>query len=211
MRNFFLWLVVVWLWVPGSSGAYAGAAPFSSLLMGSLNYQYISTEADTVAGATYTRSYSQPASLKIELGFVPVRSVYMGFVLDHWMAGRTYNTGTEIADTLQYQVLALELGYITGNPRSFFIVSAMVGYPLKLSIASTDGQTYLPNVRAPLAFGGRAIVGLRFASWFALMLEGGYRVRNLGVFASELAPYLASGAALNFSGVYISTGVGLTL
>lgn len=187
-----------------------GPGPFFTLLAVSYTNNYTSTSADTVEGAFYSRSYSNPASLKIELGLLPMKYLYLGFVFDLWKAGRTFEVGgITTSDTLTYQVVGVELGYITGNPRSFVAFTGFVGYPLRLSIQSSTGATYLPDTAAPLTYGGRAMIGLRFASFLSVLMEGGYRLRNLGAFSADGVAYL--GDDFNLSGFFISTGVGFTL
>ena len=186
-----------------------GPAPFSTLFSGSLNYNYVSTTADEVAGATYTRQYAQPASLKIELGFPIGESIYLGFVLDSWMAGRTYNDGTsDIDDKLDYKVVGVELGYMGGNPRSFFAFTGFVGYPLNLQVISTTG-TFTKTGKRNLCYGARGLLGLRMTSWLALLMEAGYRIRDLGDLTSGSTSYL--GQSFSLTGLYISTGIGFTL
>lgn len=186
-----------------------GPSPFSTLFSGSLNYNYVSTPADEVAGATYSRQYAQPASLKIELGFPIGESIYLGFVFDSWMAGRTYNDGTSVVtDKLDYKVVGAELGYMGGNPRSFFAFTGFIGYPLNLQVVSTAG-TFTKAGSRNLCYGARGLLGLRMTTWVALLMEAGYRIRDLGDLTSGTTSYI--GQSFTLTGFYISTGIGFTL
>lgn len=197
---------------PATAHAEAnGPGPFFTLLSASINSQFVSTTADELVGATYTRRFSNPASLKLELGFLPAKYLYLGFVFDLWKAGRTYDAGAgTIGDTLNYQVLGAEIGYFTGNPRAFIALTGFLGYPLTLNISSSTGEVFLPTARAQWVYGGRVLMGIRLSTILAIMVEAGYRLRNLGTFASNGTAF-NSGEGLNFSGFYISSGVGFTL
>jgi len=179
------------------------------LFAGSLNYNYVSTTADEVAGATYSRQYAQPASLKIEMGFPILESVYLGFVFDSWIAGRKYDDGTTaVVDTLDYKVVGVELGYMGGNPRSFFAFTGFVGYPLNLQVTSTLG-TFTKAGKRNLCYGARGLLGLRMTSWLTLLMEAGYRIRDLGDLTSGTTSY--TGGSFSLTGFYVSTGIGFTL
>lgn len=175
------------------------------------DFHYASPTADTMPSTFYARNYSQPMSVKGELGSFAAKPLYVALTFDVFKAGRIYDDGSgSITDTLTLNVVGLEAGYVFMNPRAFFIASGFVGYPLQISVASSTTDVYSPN-SLPLSYGGRAMVGLRLVPWIAVLVQGGYQFRNLGDLDSQGNLYPPGAGSLDLTGMFLSVGLGLCL
>jgi len=182
-----------------------GGSPSSLMLSITGDIYYASSQANEVAGATYTRKYLNPAVVAAGLGTV-VGHVYLGVRYEYWLAGRTMSlAGAETVDTLKHQSVGGELGYFDSNPRVYYLVSASVHYPLELKVTNS-ARSYETTLK-PLTYEGRVAVGIRFSTFHSLILEGGYRYQNFGDLVSGATSYLPQGQSFDLSGGFIGVGL----
>jgi len=175
-------------------------------------YHYSNSLPDNVAGATYEKKFVNGFVGNLRVGSVLSPGVYIGGVAGQWQASRKLTlSGVEQSDSLSYRTLGLEVGaFLENNPRVFFMLVGGAHYPLTAEITSTTAgvaQTFT-NADTRWALELRAVVGIKLASRFSLMLDCGYQWANLRYFNSGTTPYIAGGDQFNLSGAKFGANLG---
>lgn len=172
----------------------------------------VSTVADQVEGAQYSRQYVNPGVVSAAIGVQPFSSLYLGLRFENWIAGRTFTVnGATQTDSLAYQTFGLEAGYAAASPRLLYLATVAAVYPLQNKVTSTVGSTtdvYTPG--APrLAYDARMALAVRMTPILSVIIEVGYRFANLGPLNSGSFPYLGT-QSLDLSGPFAGVGLGVT-
>lgn len=182
------------------------------MLFVSSDYHFTKSAADEVTGATYDHRYSNPYTLNAGLGITILNRVYLGARYEYWIGQRQLTlNGVGQTDTLKIQNIAADLGWVTGNPRVFWILMATAYYPLTqgVEVRSTTTQTYQTS---PMKYGyaGRLKLGIKFNNTLALLVEGGYRFADFGQPKSGSTDYLSNGT-FSLSGPFGGLGLAILL
>lgn len=181
------------------------------LIFGRFGYHYSYSDADRVAGAFYTQTYSRPIAGEAGVGVRTMGNIYFQMGYEYWIANRAYAvSNVPFSDVLHYQALGVEAGYLFGSPRAFLILAGGVQYPLELGVTDSAGVAYA-TLLTPLSYRGRLVIGVRMNDTFTLLMDGGYRVLNFGSLESNGTPLLSGGAAFDLSGLFLGAGLGVTL
>ncbi len=178
------------------------------------DYLAVSTVADRVEGAQYTRQYINPSVLAIAGGGRIWGPLYLGLRVENWFAGRAFVNaqGTAQTDTLTYRTLGIETGYMTSSPRVIYLATLGVQYPLAARVTSRAlGNTDEYSASGtPLAYALRMALGIRFSRVVSLSIEGGYRFANLGQLATAHFTYLGT-EPFDLSGAFAAIGLGVSI
>ncbi len=176
----------------------------------SSDYHFTNSYADQVSGANYDHKYTNPYTLNAGLGVTILNHIYLGARYEYWIGQRQLTlSGVGQTDTLKIDNIGADLGWVTGNPRVFWILMASAYYPLNqgVEVRSTTTQTYSTS---PMKYGyaGRLKLGIKLNNSFALLIEGGYRFADFGQPQAASTNYLSNG---NFSLSGPFGGLGLAL
>jgi hypothetical protein len=188
-------------------GQWSGPRPWRWLLQVSGDFHYSQSEADYQDGLTYTQQFGTGGVGALALGRVLGKSIYIGARYEYWYAYRKFSglAGSDV-NRLDYQGLAAEVGYRWGSPRSFWLVSAGLVYPLKLQVTTKLGAPYVSD-GTPLAYQGRFLVGLRLNGFLSLLFTAGYRYADLGDLRN---PTSLTANPFDLSGPFGGVGLGFT-
>ncbi len=174
-----------------------------------VDYLYANSEADKISGATYSRKFSNPVLAGINLGRIIFSSIYLGGRYDYWYGQRQIHlSGVSQSDDLKLQTISLEVGYISDNPRIFMLIAGGVCYPFNSAVESkTTGDHLYESSKKELMYSVRVQFGVRFTSWYAFAIEGGYRYANMGKLQEGGVDYLPGGKELNLSSPFLGLGL----
>lgn len=210
IRNIVL-LVALAAGTPSFAQSWSGPKPWRWIFRVTGDLHYSLSDADIVSNVNYSQLFALGGVGSLALGHMFSRFIYFGARYEYWYAQRKMTgSGGNEENRLDYQSIAAELGFRGGNARSFWMVSFAMGYPTKLSVASSSGIPYITSQK-PFSYEGRATVGLRLNSFFTLLFEGGYRFVDLGDLRNEsFGSFLNGGNSLNMSGPFGGGGIGFT-
>lgn len=165
---------------------------------------------DQFSGVSYLDKFQKPFIGKLSVGF-PLARFLVELSYLHWTANQKLdNGGTMQTNALTYQALGLQLGWIAGSPRVFWVLGGGVYYPLTLKVANTEQSLTFVSSKKPLTFEGRVLLGVRFNSTLFMTLAGGYRYANFGDLRDGTASFVSGGRDFDFSGIFGSAGLGVT-
>jgi hypothetical protein len=170
------------------------------------------SSADSMPGVTHGRKFTNIFLGNVGLGVKLFNFLYLGGRYQHWMATQDYTvSGTNIINELKYQALGAELGWASGNPRVFWILSGTYYYPLKSEVQQRPGNGIFQSPTKRGTYEGRATLGVRFSSRFTLLFTGGYRYANFGKLSSGAGTALLPASAdLDLSCIFGGLGLGIT-
>lgn len=165
------------------------------MLFVSSDFHFTNSKADQVTGAVYDHQFTNPYTLNAGLGLTVFNRIYLGVRYEYWVGQRQLTLqGIGQTDTLKIQNIGGDVGWVTGNPRVFWILMASAYYPILqgVEVRSTTTQTYQT---LPMRFGysGRLEIGIKFNNTFSLLMEGGYRFADFGQPQSNTSNYLSNG------------------
>ncbi len=201
--RFFVLIMAVFLFVPGEAHARwrKPTKDFQWVVQLRGEFPLTSSAADNDSGATYTTKFSEGFVVGGGIGVLLYRNWLLTLNFDHWLAKRVFMTGGPVQeDTLNYQTVGGEIGFLKERDRMYFLFSAGLNYPLNAEIQSTTG-TFSP-VTSPLAYFARVQLGIHFSSLHSFAFYAGYRFANLGALNNGGAPYLAGAADFDLSGFF---------
>ena len=178
-----------------------------SLLIQALgDYHYSRSAADSVAGALYTQKFGTGATASAAVGIRPLSFFYVGVRYEYWFAmRRSLIDGNQSNDLLRYHGPVGEVGFYTENPRTYYLLTVGVMYPL-LSEIQSIGRTFTP-VGYRFSYSGRLLLGVKFNYFCSLIVHAGYRYAPLGDFAAGGENYVTGG--LDLSGPFVGMGLGI--
>lgn len=186
--------------------AYYDSSQRSFYLHFSGNLLYTGSEADKVVGALYSEKYANPVIAVMGLGFLAKGNFYTGLRYEYWSAGRKYLLNRiEYKDTLTYYTLGLDAGYLFWGDKIFCFILGGLQYPLDLKVTAAS-NVYLATSK-PIALQLRVALGVKFAHVYSMLLEGGYRIQNLGTLTTAQGANYLDGAAFNLSSMFLGVGL----
>ena len=180
--------VVAFFSVQPAVGEYSRSGkPFGGLLKIRGDFHYSNSEADQLSG-TYESKFKTGYVGSLDLGVMLGRRVYLGVLGEYWNGKRDYDDGGgRQLDQLRYLGAGVELGWVTHNPRIFYLMTVGAVYPISLQIRS-GGTTYEPS-GMNLAYQGKITLGVRSSHSFFFQLAGGYRHADFKSFTSGSAGF----------------------
>lgn len=210
--------LVILLFCVLSASAWSENRPFTVLrekdwmvqLGGDL--QITGSQANQVEGATFSQDFTYSQMFHLGVSVKIWGKLFLGVQYAYWSATQKYVSSTEesISDSFTFQGLEPQLGMEWGNPRIQYRLLVGAQYPLSFSIlrSKTEPLTFLPAEQS-LTYELRFQLNLKFSSSFAWILEGGYRLMDFGVLNSGTESFIASGDALDLSGPFVGSAIGI--
>jgi len=173
--------------------------------------QFTDSQAAGIPGASFSKKFTNSYVLNASVGAQVLGPFYFGIRYGYWLASQDYNvSGVSSSDTLTIHGFGPEVGALWGNPRIQYRAILGFSYPLGLKIErqQASSQTFSRDT-LPLTYELRLQLNLKFDSHISWLVEGGYRRVNLGKLLSGSTDYIASGASLDLSGLFVGTGMGI--
>ncbi|NBX82820.1 hypothetical protein EBQ90_07005 [bacterium] len=174
-------------------------------------YQFTNSQAGSIPSAVFSQKMTNPYLLQAGFSYEVWKGITVGLRASTWLARQRYELGVETrSDTLTLHQMGPEFGFQFGNPRMRYRLVAAIVYPLTLKVVreGITSQTFT-RVSTRLVYEVRFQSILKVQQWLSWVLEGGYRLFDLGVLQSGSESFVASGASLDVSGPFIGTGIGI--
>jgi hypothetical protein len=189
-----------------------GLKDWRVMLLAQSDMLFADPDADKISGADYSEKFQKPFIGKVGIGAALASTVYVELSYLHWTANQKYTLGgLPFTNEFRYQALGASVGWISGTPRVFWIIGGGVYYPLALYAENKEQALIYDRPNNPLTFEGRALLGVRLNSLLLFTLSGGYRFANFGSLTASAIPFLSNWQDLDFSGIFGSVGVGISL
>lgn len=206
--KFLLVLTLAFAAASGSAAQGSGPRNWRWLFQLTGDFHYSQSDADFLPNTNYSLLFGNGGVGSLAIGKMLGKRIYLGARYEYWYAQRSISAaGISENNRLDYHSAGLEAGFRGGNARAFWMVSAAVAYPVKLSLYSSLGNPYT-STSTPLAYEGRGTLGLRLNSHFSVLFVAGYRLIDLGDLHNP-ASFL-NGTTFNLSGAFGGAGIGLT-
>ncbi len=195
-----------------AKGKISHLSPRKLMFYFSSDFHVTNSKADQVTDAVYDHKFTNPYTLNVGMGVTLFSHIYIGARYEYWIGQRQLTlNGVGQTDTLKVQNLGGEIGWVTGNPRVFWILMASAYYPLEQSVEVRRGTTQIySTLPTRLGYSGRLNLGIKLNNTFAILLEGGYRMADLGQPQSNSQNYLNNGE-FNLSGPFGGLGFSILL
>ena len=169
-------LVLALNFLPAAFG-YDSVRPFSWYIELGSRFHIVKPIADSSAGGTYEKKFSQGFESALRAGFTE-ESLYLGLVYEYWSSTRKLTqNGSAISDVLHYSSVGPELGMVLQQSyRLFWMFTGTAFIPLQNEVESTvDSQTTTYRGKKMLSYQLRADIGFRLSHNVSMMMGGGYR------------------------------------